>query len=166
MIIHTIGSDVLRRKALPVEKIDDDLIKFIQEMLETMYEKDGLGLAAPQVGKSIRVFVIDYDWVNEEKKNPLIFINPEIISMSGTIEYEEGCLSLPGIFTTVKRANNIKVKALDLKGETRYYDFDEVKAVAFQHELDHLNGVLFIDRVPKLKLLGLKKKIREIEKSS
>lgn len=135
------GDDVLRKKSKVVEKIDNRTLTLIEDMIDTMYEADGVGLAAPQVGILKRLFVIDiYDG-----EGPRVFINPEILEKSGEQTDEEGCLSLPGRHKPVKRANKIKIKALDVNGNEFVLNAEEFLARAIQHEYDHLEGVLFID---------------------
>lgn len=141
--IRKYGDDVLRKKCREVEKIDKRLLILIKDMLETMYEADGVGLAAPQVGILKRLFVIDIG------DGPLVFINPEIIETSGKQIDEEGCLSLPGKMEEVMRANYVRARALNEKGEEFEIEAEELLARAILHEYDHLNGTLFIDRVDK-----------------
>lgn len=141
--IRKYGDDVLRKKCREVEKIDKRLLILIKDMLETMYEADGVGLAAPQVGILKRLFVIDIG------DGPLVFINPEIIETSGKQIDEEGCLSLPGKMEEVMRPNYVRARALNEKGEEFEIEAEELLARAILHEYDHLNGTLFIDRVDK-----------------
>jgi peptide deformylase len=141
--IRKFGDDILRKKCRKIDKIDDRLLTLIEDMKETMYEADGVGLAAPQVGILKRLFVIDIG------EGPLVFINPEIIETSGTQTDEEGCLSLPGETEEVVRANYVKARALNEKGEEFEIEAEELLARAILHEYDHLNGTLFIDRVKK-----------------
>ena len=141
--IRKFGDDILRKKCRKIDKIDDRLLTLIEDMKETMYEADGVGLAAPQVGILKRLFVIDIG------EGPLVFINPEIIETSGTQTDEEGCLSLPGETEEVVRPNYVKARALNEKGEEFEIEAEELLARAILHEYDHLNGTLFIDRVKK-----------------
>ena len=141
--IRKFGDDVLRKKCREVNGIDERLLTLIEDMKETMYEADGVGLAAPQVGILKRLVVIDIG------EGPLVFINPEIIETSGTQTDEEGCLSLPGETEEVVRANYVKARALNEKGEEFEIEAEELLARAILHENDHLNGTLFIDRVKK-----------------
>ena len=141
--IRKFGDDILRKKCRKIDKIDDRLLTLIEDMKETMYEADGVGLAAPQVGILKNLFVIDIG------EGPLVFINPEIIETSGTQTDEEGCLSLPGETEEVVRANYVKARALNEKGEEFEIEAEELLARAILHENDHLNGTLFIDRVKK-----------------
>ena len=162
--VRIFGDKTLRKKAEPVRDFDDELEQFLADLTETMYEKDGVGLAAPQVGRSLRIFVVDPFWFTEEgKRDPKIFINPEIIAMKGEADAEEGCLSMPNIFGMVKRAEQVIIRGLNEKGEKVQYKAGGLFARALQHEYDHLNGVLFVDHIPKLKKIPLLKKLKELE---
>jgi peptide deformylase len=151
----------LRKKAATVQAVDGKIKKLVDDMLETMYLAKGIGLAATQVNVHQRIVVID---VSEEKDKPLCLINPEIISKEGIEESEEGCLSVPGFFEPVKRAERIKVKALDKEGKPFELEADELLAVCIQHELDHLEGKLFVDYISSLKRQRIKKKLEKIHK--
>ena len=151
----------LRKKAVAVQAVDGNVKKLVDDMLETMYQAKGVGLAATQVNVHQRIVVID---VSEEKDNPLCLINPEIIAKEGAEESEEGCLSVPGFFETVKRAERIKVKALDKEGKPFEFEADDLLAVCVQHELDHLEGKLFVDYISSLKRQRIKKKLEKIHK--
>ena len=140
---------VLAMKCQPVEKVDDNIRRLAADMGETMYKAPGVGLAAPQVGEPIRMVVID---ISEEKNDLHVLVNPEITSRSEEIkECEEGCLSLPGLYEKVKRPSFVTVKAQDLKGEFFEMQCDELMSVCVQHELDHLDGIVFIDHLSQLK---------------
>ena len=141
--IRKFGDDVLRKKCREVEEIDNRLLTLIEDMKETMYDADGVGLAAPQVGILKRLFVIDIG------EGPIVFINAEIIETSGSQTGEEGCLSLIGETKEVMRPNYVKARALNEKGEEFEIEAEELLARAILHEYDHLNGTLFIDRVKK-----------------
>lgn len=145
----------LRTVAKPVEAVDDIIKTQVSNMFETMYDAPGIGLAATQVDFHQRVIVID---ISDEQNQPLCLINPEIIEKSGEIEWEEGCLSVPNYYESVKRANDIKVHALDQNGEEFEMEASEILAVCIQHEIDHLNGILFVDYISKLKQKRLKEK--------
>jgi len=145
----------LRIVAKPVETVNTQIKQQIKDMFETMYDAPGIGLAATQVNFHQRIIVID---VSDEYNQPLCLINPEIIEKNGEIEWEEGCLSVPNYYESVKRANEIKVSALNQLGQSVEIDADEVLAVCIQHEMDHLNGILFVDHLSKLKQKRLKKK--------
>ncbi|CAG7856615.1 Peptide deformylase 1 [biofilm metagenome] len=151
----------LRKKAVPVPVVDGNIKKLVDDMLETMYEAKGVGLAATQVNVHQRIVVID---VSEEKDKPLCLINPEIINKIGEEESEEGCLSVPGFFEKVKRAERIKVKALNKEGKPFEMEADDLLAVCIQHELDHLEGKLFVDYISSLKRQRIKKKLEKIHK--
>lgn len=151
----------LRKKAAVVKTVDDKIKKLADDMLETMYQSHGVGLAATQVDVHQRVIVID---VSEEKDAPLFLINPEIIEKDGIKESEEGCLSVPGFFEKVKRAEHIRVKALNREGQTFEFEARDLLAVCVQHEMDHLNGKLFVDYISALKRQRIKKKLEKIHK--
>ena len=142
------GEKVLRTPAKEVHKVSQKIKVLVEDMLDTMYAQNGVGLAAPQVGESYRVFVIDVSTGNEPL-NPIVFINPKIIKKSGACISHEGCLSFPEAFTDVKRYANIMVKALDRNGRSFVLEAKDgtLLARAIQHEFDHLDGVLFIDHV-------------------
>jgi peptide deformylase len=145
----------LRTLAKPVETVNTEIKQQIKDMFETMYDAPGIGLAATQVNFHQRIIVID---VSDECNQPLCLINPEIIEKNGEIEWEEGCLSVPNYHESVKRANEIKVSALNQLGQSVEIDANEMLAVCIQHEMDHLNGILFVDHLSKLKQKRLKKK--------
>lgn len=153
--------DRLRKKAVPVKTVDDKIKKLVDDMLETMYISHGVGLAATQVNVHQRVVVID---VSEGKDTPLCFINPEIIEKDGVKESEEGCLSVPGFFEKVTRAEHVIVKALNRDGEPFELNASDLLAVCIQHELDHLSGKLFVDYISPLKRQRIKKKLEKIHK--
>ena len=145
----------LRTVAKPVENVNSEIKKQVKDMFETMYDAPGIGLAATQVNFHQRLIVVD---VSEECNEPICLINPEIIEKNGEIEWEEGCLSVPNYYESVKRANEIKVSALNELGQSFEIDASEMLAVCIQHEMDHLNGILFVDHLSKLKQKRLKKK--------
>lgn len=151
----------LRTKAKPVTNVDDSIRKLTQDMLETMYDAPGIGLAATQVNVHKRVIVVD---ISEEKNQPLVFINPEFIPLSGEKEYEEGCLSVPGFHEIVVRPDLIRVKALDEHGMPFEMDCSGVLSVCLQHEIDHLNGVLFVDHISKLKRDRIRRKLEKTQR--
>ncbi len=151
---------ILRKKCLPVENIDDKLIKLSEDMIETMYESGGLGLAANQVGLSSGLFVINIS-IQKEERNPIVIINPTITASEDKEIGEEGCLSIPDIFAEVQRAQRVEVKGYDLKGDEVRYEAEGFLARAFQHEMDHLNGILFWDNLGKVKRDILKRKFRK-----
>ncbi len=151
----------LRNKALPVMEIDSDIKKTATDMLETMYSENGIGLAAIQVNIKKRIVVID---LSEERNDPLILINPEIIKLEGKETMREGCLSVPEYFDVVERAETIEFSYKSLENEVITSKTDGLLAVCIQHEIDHLDGKLFIDYLSPLKRQRLKKKIEKLEK--
>jgi peptide deformylase len=151
---------ILRKKCQPVENINDKLIKLSEDMIETMYESGGLGLAANQVGLSSGLFVINIS-IQKEERNPIVIINPTMTASEDKEMAEEGCLSIPDIFTEVERAQRVEVKGYDLKGDEVRYEAGGFLARAFQHEMDHLNGILFWDNLGKVKRDILKRKFRK-----
>ena len=153
----------LRTKARPVEQVDDGIRKLVDDMFETMYDAPGIGLAATQVNVHQRIIVID---VSLEKNQPLVLINPEIIEKDGVEEREEGCLSVPGVYETVQRADHIKVRALDRDGQSFELETGDLLAVCIQHEMDHLEGKLFVDYLSSLKRQRIKKKLEKHKKAT
>ncbi|MEG1793634.1 MAG: peptide deformylase [Rikenellaceae bacterium] len=165
--IYVYDSAVLKKIAGTIEKDYQDLEQFIKDMFETMYASDGVGLAAPQVGKSIRLFVIDTNPFMDEGKEGIVkvFINAEIIERFGEEEYfNEGCLSVPGINEDVLRYNKIRIKYLDENFVAHEEVFDDVAARVIQHEYDHLEGMLFIEHVSPLRKRLLKSKLMKMAK--
>lgn len=142
--IREIGDSVLTKVSKEVKKVDEKLLTLIDDMLDTMYYADGVGLAAPQIGVLKRLVVID---VSEERNNPIVLINPEIIETSGCQVGDEGCLSIPGKVGTVERPNYVKVKAYDKNMKEYIIEGTELLARALCHEIDHLNGILYVDKV-------------------
>lgn len=145
----------LRMRAKPVTKVDDEVRQLIDNMLETMYAAPGIGLAATQVNVHQRIIVID---VSDRHDEPHCLINPEILTKEGTINSEEGCLSVPEFYEFVDRAEKIRVRALDREGEIIEFDADGMLAVCIQHEMDHLEGKLFVDYLSELKRQRVKKR--------
>ena len=145
----------LRTIAKPVVSVDETIKQRVKNMFETMYEAPGIGLAATQVNFHQRIIVID---ISDQCTEPICLINPEIFEKSGEIQWEEGCLSVPDYYENVVRANGIKVQALNQNGETFELEASEMLSVCIQHEIDHLNGILFVDHLSKLKQTRLKKK--------
>jgi peptide deformylase len=148
----------LRTRAKPVESVDDDVRQIVADMFETMYQAPGIGLAATQVDIHRRIIVLD---VSEEKDQPLALINPEILEREGVEEMEEGCLSVPDVFETVQRADRIRFRALNEHGEPYERDADGLLAVCVQHEMDHLEGKLFVDYLSSLKRQRIRKKLEK-----
>tara|TARA_B100000579_G_scaffold358898_1_gene315426 strand:+ start:290 stop:814 length:525 start_codon:yes stop_codon:yes gene_type:complete len=154
----------LRKKSENVEKVDDDIRQLMDDMLETMYNAPGIGLAAIQIGVPKRVIVMDIS-KGEEEKNPLYFVNPEIIwSSKEDATYEEGCLSVPGQFAEIDRPDKCHVKYLDYYGNKKELKAEGLLATCIQHEMDHLRGVLFIDYLSKLKKTLITKKLSKQKK--
>jgi peptide deformylase len=149
----------LRQVAAPVAEVNDEIRTLIDDMLETMYEAPGIGLAAVQVNVLQRVIVID---ISEDKSDPRVLINPEILDRSGTEKMEEGCLSVPGIYEPVTRAEWIRVRYLDREGATVEEEIDGLLAVCIQHEMDHLEGKLFVDYLSELKRNRIRKKLEKL----
>jgi len=150
MKIYTYPDPVLKKISEPVEKVDETFQKLIDDMFETMYASKGVGLAAPQVGVSRRLIVLDVSPV-EESKEPLVLVNPEIVEKEGVQEGEEGCLSVPEFRSMVKRAFRIVVTAKGRGGESMRLEEEGFMARALQHEIDHLEGILFVDHLSSLK---------------
>lgn len=159
--IVSYGDETLRKKSKEVSKISKKIQTLVHDLLDTMYAKNGVGLAAPQIGENLRVFVIDVS-SNNESLCPLVFINPKIIKKSGAVNSYEGCLSFPEAYTNVRRYKNVMVKALDIHGKpfVREATDGSLLARAIQHEFDHLDGILFIDHCRNIeeanKVLGEK----------
>ncbi|HEY5791031.1 MAG TPA: peptide deformylase [Gammaproteobacteria bacterium] len=153
----------LRSRAVPVAQVDDTLRKLVDDMLETMYHAPGIGLAATQVNVQQQVIVID---LSETKDRPLCLINPEIVSRDGLEEMEEGCLSVPGIYERVSRAERIRVNALDRDGRPFSLDCEGLLAVCIQHEMDHLEGKLFVDYLSELKRQRIRKRLAKRERQT
>lgn len=176
MKISTAGAAVLKQKAKPVETITDKIKELTKNMGNTMRAAGGLGLAAPQVGVSLRIVVMDFGYLRYEKAqsqgdetvedifDPVALINPEIIEKSGTTSITERCLSVPGYGAEVKRFSKVKVRYMDIEGQEHTIESDGLMAIAFQHEIDHLDGILFIDRISNLKKrIAIKKVQKYIE---
>lgn len=171
---------LLKEISKPVEKVDDDLRAFMKDMVNTMYYQEGIGLAAVQVGVLKRVLVMDLNYEIDENShhdhsscsgihvkntNPKYFVNPEIIEFSKeTNSYNEGCLSFPGARAEVIRPKKIKIKYLDFNGQEKLEEMDEIMATCIQHEIDHLNGITFVDHISKLKRDMIIKKIKKLYK--
>ena len=163
--ILTEPNRILRQKSLPVEKVDEDLQKLMNDMLDTMYAAPGIGLAAIQVGIPKRVIVLDIAQ-KDGPRDPMFFVNPEIISKSdNNSTYEEGCLSVPGQFAEIDRPDKCHVKYLDYNGQAKEIKAEGMLATCIQHEMDHLEGVLFIDYLSKLKKSMIVKKLSKQQKA-
>ena len=173
--IYVAPHPVLKKKAEPVKGgITPKLKKLMDDMIETMYATDGIGLAAPQVGESVRILVLDVEQKRgdglppqERRGNPRCFINPEIVSTSEDLRvYNEGCLSVPGQYADVTRPDKIRIKFMDYNGKEQEIDADGLLATCLQHEMDHLNGVLFVDHLTKLKRDMLMRKLKKFTKEN
>ena len=151
----------LRRKALPVEQVDDAVRRLIDDMAETMYDAPGVGLAAIQVNEPKRVIVID---LSDERNRLQVFINPEILARDGEQTFEEGCLSVPGVYEEVTRAHRIRVRALDRDGKVFELEAEDLLATCIQHEIDHLDGKVFVDYLSRLKQSRIRKKLGKRER--
>ncbi|MDH5395346.1 MAG: peptide deformylase [Gammaproteobacteria bacterium] len=161
-ILH-FPDDRLRTIAKPVKEVTAKHRTLIENMLETMYDAPGIGLAATQINVHERILVID---ISEEKNQPIALINPEILQKSGDQEFDEGCLSVPGIYETVHRAEKILVKALNKNGESIEMHAEGLLAVCIQHEMDHLDGKLFVDYLSQLKKQRIRKKLEKQQKNA
>ena len=163
--IITEPSEILRKKSLPVDIVDEGLQQLMNDMLETMYAAPGIGLAAIQIGVPKRVIVLDITR-KDEPKNPMYFVNPEVISKSQiNSTYEEGCLSVPGQFAEIDRPDKCHIKYLDYYGKTKELKTEGMLATCIQHEIDHLEGILFIDYLSKLKKTMIVKKLSKQKKA-
>lgn len=153
----------LRDRALPVAEVDDRVRQLADDMLETMYASNGIGLAAIQVGVRERVIVID---LSEDRSQPRIFINPEILEGDGEAQVDEGCLSVPGYFEPVTRLGRVRVRALDRDGKPFELEAEELFAICIQHEIDHLNGKLFVDYLSDLKRTRIRKRLEKAKRQA
>jgi peptide deformylase len=151
----------LRTVAKPVVEFDENLRQLVRDMFETMYEAPGIGLAATQVDRHIRLLVMD---VSEARNQPLCLINPKLLIAEGEEEMDEGCLSVPGYYEKVRRAGQIRVRAQDERGETADFDAQGLEAVCIQHEMDHLEGKLFVDYLSNLKRNRIRSKLVKAQK--
>lgn len=160
--IRTIGDPILTKIAKPVEEINDFILKLATEMIDTMIAGDGIGLAAPQVGYSIRMLAIDLSLI-EKDALPMVYINPEITKTEGECEMEEGCLSVPEVFANVKRPEKIIFAYTDLDWKKHSIFADGYLARVLQHEIDHLNGHLFVEQLDKIEKSKISKKLKKIK---
>ena len=157
------GADVLQKIADPVETITDMEVRLVADMVETMYKAPGVGLAAPQVGVSQRIMVTDTS-AGEKEDNLLVILNPEIVSTDGEQYEEEGCLSIPGFTEPVRRPKKVVIKGVDMEGRDLILEGSDLLARAFCHEMDHLNGVLFLEHLSFIKRDLIRRKIRTLVK--
>jgi peptide deformylase len=153
----------LRNVARPVEQVDDTIRQLLDDMLETMYDAPGIGLAATQVNVDKRIVVID---ISEERNQPLYLINPEILELDGVEEMEEGCLSVPGVYELVQRADRVRIRSLDREGQPFELAAEGLLAVCIQHEIDHLDGKLFVDYLSQLKRTRIRKKLEKEQRQA
>lgn len=160
--------DRLRKPTKEVTVFDDELKELVKDMFDSMYHYDGIGLAAPQIGVSKRVVTIDIcDYDNEGQvieHHPLVLINPKILEKSGSVEYKEGCLSVPEYYDVVQRAEKVTVEAQDLEGNTKVYEAENLLAICMQHEIDHLEGHVFVDYLSSLKRDRITKRLMQFKK--
>lgn len=159
--VLTFPDERLRTVAKPVEKVTPEIQKFVDDMIETMYDEEGIGLAATQVDFHQRIVVID---ISETRDQPMVLINPEILDKRGEDGIEEGCLSVPGARALVSRAAEVTVKALDRDGKEYTFEADDLLAICIQHELDHLEGKLFVDYLSPLKRKRIQDKLAKIKR--
>jgi peptide deformylase len=155
--VRRYGDPVLRRRALPVQAVTPELRRLVEDMTDTMYDEAGIGLAAPQIGVSLRLLVVG----DEDNRGAQALLNPVISEQGGSVTAEEGCLSLPGIFADVTRAQWVKLEAEDLEGHPVSITARGLRARVFQHEVDHLDGVLFIDRLDPVTRDRIKRRIKK-----
>jgi peptide deformylase len=153
----------LRTKAEPVTEVTDKHRTLISDMLETMYDAPGIGLAATQVNVHEQILVID---ISEDKNQPTVLINPEILEKEGDQKFEEGCLSVPGVYETLHRAEKVRVKALNKEGNIFEMNAEGILAVCIQHEIDHLNGKLFVDYLSQMKKQRIRKRLEKQQKNA
>lgn len=153
----------LHKVAKPVEKVDDEIRRLIDDMAETMYAAPGIGLAATQVDRHLRVIVID---VSEDKSGLIALVNPKLISLDGKTRFEEGCLSVPGIYEEVERAERVTVEALDRDGNSYRLDAEGLLAICIQHEIDHLDGKVFVEKLSRLKLDRILVKLKKNQRKT
>ncbi|MFN8547907.1 MAG: peptide deformylase [Candidatus Eisenbacteria bacterium] len=163
--IRIYGDPILRRKALPIPEVSDEIRVLAQDMVETMFDADGVGLAAPQVGRSIRMLVADASH-RDGGGGPRVFINPVIVEKAGEWNYDEGCLSVPGLSAELVRPEMVRVRFLDEKGAHQEEEFHKVWSRVLQHEIDHLDGKLFVDYLSPIKRALVMKKLKQLQKES
>ncbi len=158
--IRTYPNPILKKKAEEIKEINEEVKKLSRDMIETMKANQGIGLAGPQIGESKRIIIV------QTEQGPVCFINPEIVKKSKETEVvEEGCLSVPGVFLKIKRAKEVEVSALNLQGKKVYIKAKGLVAIIFQQEIDHLNGILIIDKISRFQRWRIRNKLKELEKS-
>ena len=153
----------LRTRSKPVGHVDEAVTALVEDMFETMYQAPGIGLAAPQVNEFRRIIVVD---ISDDRSAPVALINPEIVESRGDVQTDEGCLSVPGIFEPVARAQWIRVKALDRNGTPFELETSGLEAVCIQHEIDHLDGKLFVDYLSEMKRKRIRKKMEKVRRQT
>ena len=168
LTVHSFPDPVLKQKALPVKEFDEKLAELADNMLETMYEERGIGLAAVQVGVLKQLVVVDLKSGEEDisLREPRVFVNPHIVERSGETISEEGCLSVIEYRAEIKRAESIKLEFQDIQGESRTMEAEGLLSICIQHELDHLQGILFIDHLPMLKQKMVKKRLAKLAREA
>jgi peptide deformylase len=157
------GDQTLHEPARPVATVTAEIDRLVEDMIETMYAAPGIGLAATQVNVHKQLLILD---VSEERNQPLVLVNPKIVAREGSQNYQEGCLSVPGIYADVERADRVTVEALDRFGKAIKFDAEGLLAVCIQHEMDHLDGVLFIDHLSRLKREQAVRKVKKQAKAA
>ncbi len=162
--VRLIGDPVLRKKSESVKEVDDIIKKLVSDMKDTLKDIKGLGLSAVQVGKLLRLFITDFSSITKKENDICVFINPEILETDGISETEEGCLSIPGLYCIVKRPYKIKLKWTDINNKEHIGIFENLKARVILHELDHLDGILFVDKISLIKKYKIKSEILKISK--
>ena len=158
------GDQVLHAPAMPVDALTPEIDRLIEDMIETMYAAPGVGLAAPQIGVPLRIFVVDVS-IGREASSLLVFVNPQIVEREGMQLEEEGCLSVPGFNATVVRPSRVVIKGLDRTGTEQQHEGSGLLARAFQHEMDHLDGMLFVDRLRGIKRDLIVRKIKKLTRA-
>jgi peptide deformylase len=155
----------LKRVSAAIDEVSDELRELARDMCDVMYDEPGIGLAAPQVGEAVRLIVVDTEWTEEDtERNPLVVVNPVLGDKEGKITWNEGCLSVPDIKADVERAANVTLRGTDLDGNPIEERLEDLRAVCFQHEVDHLDGILFIDHLSRLKrTMYVKKRKKQLE---
>ncbi len=155
----------LKRVSIAVHEVSDALRELAHDMCDVMYDEPGIGLAAPQVGEAVRLIVVDTEWTEEDaERNPLVVVNPVLSDEEGKVTWSEGCLSVPDLKADVERAANVTLRGSDLDGNPIEERLEDLRAVCFQHEVDHLDGILFIDRISRLKrTMYVKKRKKQLD---
>jgi peptide deformylase len=164
--IRIYGDPVLRKKADQVKNINGAVVDLAGQMIASLQKARGLGLAAPQVGRSLSMCIVNLPALDEKQKKPLVLVNPVILAGQDRATYQEGCLSFPGMYVEIERPAKVEIRGLDLEGKELEYQADQFLARVFQHEIDHLNGVLFIDHLSTIKRGLLKKQLRELSQTN